>query len=162
MAVLYGILYLLWMGGWLIGLSFKILTTQEHATLQGGRPRRVWQQARIFLGVHLLLFVPTLLLVGRSEFYYGLSDWLAAVLPWSRCSSSDTSYLDQRVFNRAAAMLLSTSSWLYQWLVLGFWLVFNPNGRHRQGVLWGAGITTIAGGLFALWLLLFGFRCGVG
>lgn len=167
MAALYGILYLVWLLFW--GINFGILL----AVNQGRPQRQMWRMVLWLLGLHLLVFVPTVILVARSEIYYDLSQWLSATLPWAKCPQPG--YQDERVFNRAAAMLLSTSSWLYQWPFVGLWLIWQHmslprqtpaqqarSQAHQRGILAGAGLLTFVGGLFALGLLLHGFRCGVG
>jgi hypothetical protein len=163
MAVVYGLVYWVWMLLWVAGLVSVIRLSRHQAH------HNIWKQALRFLSINLLLFLPTTLAVAKSEIFYGVSDWLTSILPQAQCSEGAW---DKRIYNRAAAMLLSTSSWLYQWLFISLWVAYDRyqhrgesstqkslSRLHRRDVLWGAGVITLVGGLFAIWLLWHGFQC---
>jgi hypothetical protein len=153
MAIFYLFWYLLWMLFW--GITLGILSRRKAF----GQPQ-IWRSALGFWGLHLALLVPATLIVLRSEIFYdlsaGLSRWLLTA-----CNT-----VDMRVTNRAAAMLLSTGSWLYQWVGIGLWLLGrpvlvskHPSAGVPKATLLGAGLSTLLGGLFALGVLWHGFRC---
>jgi hypothetical protein len=166
MALVYSLIYCGWMLLWVAGLVsiIRFSRNQNH--------HNIWKQTLRFLGINLLLFIPATLVVVKSEIFYGVSDWLERILPHAQCCAGAW---DKRVYNRAAAVFLSTSSWLYQWLFISLWMTYNHYQNRREAstqkqlsrlrkrdMLRGAGVTTLVGGLFAAWLLWHGFRCGWG
>jgi hypothetical protein len=162
MALLYGGLYGLMMVG-LIGIVGLLRAGAE----QQDR-RRMYQAALLVLLVNLVLFGPAVLIVLKHEGFYGVSDWLETRSAWA-CEVPN--YLWKRKLNRAAGVLLSSASWLYQWGYLLPWVIWrrcrvrseSQRSQHQtweRGVWLGAALTTGFGLLFSLWVAWEGLSCG--